>query len=717
MKILLYEWESYLQYDVKWICREEGINLDTFSWKFADKNADEKFEDWFQKSVDVKEYDAILSINYWPMLSKVAQTHGIKYLAWCYDNPLNVIHPEETLGNPVNYVFFFDRVQAVKYMQAGFDTVHYLPLGVNASRLGKLKVSREERKQYTADVSLVGSLYESRMQDLRAIMEEQTRGYLDAVMAAQQNLYGAYLLDELVTEDMITDINSYVFEQNPDTSFSLLKEALTFAMASEITRKERLVLLTLLGRRFDTRLYSFQSSEILQGVKCFPAIDYVMEMPKVFACSKLNLNPTLKCIQSGIPLRALDVMGAGGFLLSNYQIELAEQFADGQEMVLYESVEDAVAKADFYLKHEDIRGQIVNKGRNKVLEEYTLQKRFKEILQISGLLGTDNLSGRDTVITEKKHRYYIISPARVQSGGPELTHQLCYELMQQQIDAKMYYIYSESTEPVDVEAAPRYLKYGTDHVIDKAEADTKESVIVFNESATSYLSFFSKAKKALWWMSVDNYLSDAYKLPGDLIKQQVFLHLVQSCYAYDYVQNVLGVPEEQIVFLSDYTHESFRKKYFPEGFRQDIVLYNPKKEYGRLLPLIEKTPEVKWIPLINLNEEQLMKIMQIAKIYIDLGNHPGKDRIPREAAVSGCCIITNKEGSAAFYEDVPIGEQYKFEHYEEEYEKMKAMILDICNHFEDHSKNFDDYRQWISEERMRFSEETVCMVQKIEEMG
>lgn len=386
MRILLYEWEAYLQYDVKWICGEAGIKLDTFTWKFTNKNIDVGFEMWFHKSVDLKQYDAILSINYWPMLSKVAQQGGIRYLAWCYDNPLNVTHLEETLGNPVNYVFFFDRIQAQKYRNAGFEAVHYLPLGVNSSRLKNLRTTQQEQQRYTSDVTFVGSLYESRMQELRAIMDEYTRGYLDAAMAVQQNLYGCYLIDELVTDELVFEINDYVKAQNPGTSFCLRKEALTFAMASEVTRKERLILLTLLGRRFDTRLYSFQKSDILKGVKCFPPIDYVTEMPKVFACTKINLNPTLRCIQSGIPLRALDVMGAGGFLLSNYQEELAEQFRDGQEMVLYESVEDAVAKTDFYLKNTTLRCKIAANARNRVLSEYTLQSRFRKILQTGGVL-------------------------------------------------------------------------------------------------------------------------------------------------------------------------------------------------------------------------------------------------------------------------------------------------------------------------------------------
>lgn len=387
MKILFYEWESYLQYDIKWICRDMGISLKTFAWKFKDKNTDEKFEVWFAKEIDTKQFDAILSVNYWPMLSKVAQKNNIRYIAWCYDNPLNVVQPEDTLGNAVNAVFFFDRIQALKYMNAGFDTVHYLPLGVNCERLRRLQVSSADREKYSADVSLVGSLYESPMHNLRSLMDDYRKGYLDAVMAAQQNLYGCYLFDEVVTEELVAEINRHIKEKHPDSSFHLLKEALTFAMASEVTRKDRLTLLALLGRRFDTHLYSFQGSEILSGVKCFPPVDYVTEMPKVFVCSKINLNPVLRCIQSGIPLRALDVMAAGGFLLSSYQTELMEMFGYEEEMVVYEGIQDAIEKADFYLRHDDIREQIAAAGREKVLTQFSMQDRLREILEIANVTG------------------------------------------------------------------------------------------------------------------------------------------------------------------------------------------------------------------------------------------------------------------------------------------------------------------------------------------
>ena len=52
-------------------------------------------------------------------------------------------------------------------------------------------------------------------------------------------------------------------------------------------------------------------------------------MPLVFQNSKINLNITLRSIKNGIPLRAIDIMGAGGFLLTNYQNDFGLHFTDG----------------------------------------------------------------------------------------------------------------------------------------------------------------------------------------------------------------------------------------------------------------------------------------------------------------------------------------------------------------------------------------------------
>lgn len=379
VRLLIYKWNAYLEYDICEICRERDIQYDCFSWKFVNKNEDEEFIKWFENSVDLRMYHAVMSINYWPLLSYACQSRGIKYIAWCYDNPLNVVRIEETLANPVNYVFLFDYIQYDRYKKAGFDTVYHLPLGVNRSRMERMRISESDHIRYDAQVALVGKLYESQLPEIMAPMNDCTKGFLNALMDMQARIFGNYLLDECISEELIQDINRQYRQKVPNTRVCLSKEALSYAMASEVTRRDRIILLSLCGKRFDTRLYSYQNSEIIRSVKKYPPVDYWNEMPRIFACTRINLNPSLRIIQTGIPLRALDIMGAGGFLLSNNQRELEQYYENEKEMVIYENLEDAIVKADFYLRHEQLREMIAVNGKRKTLEEHSIQKRMEKI--------------------------------------------------------------------------------------------------------------------------------------------------------------------------------------------------------------------------------------------------------------------------------------------------------------------------------------------------
>ena len=78
--------------------------------------------------------------------------------------------------------------------------------------------------------------------------------------------------------------------------------------------------------------------------------------------------------------------------------------------------------------------------------------------------------------------------------------------------------------------------------------------------------------------------------------------------------------------------------------KRNNILYNPAKGLSDLMLFKQKlqqiTTDYTFIPIQNMSHTQIRNIMLQSKIYIDFGNHPGKDRIPREAAMCGCCIIT-----------------------------------------------------------------------------
>ncbi|MBF1023423.1 MAG: glycosyltransferase family 1 protein, partial [Lachnospiraceae bacterium] len=86
---------------------------------------------------------------------------------------------------------------------------------------------------------------------------------------------------------------------------------------------------------------------------------------------------------SGIPLRALDVMAAGGFLISTYQRELAEAFEDGKELVLVHTPKELKECCSYYLAHEAERDRIRRRGQDKVLAIYDYKNIFGKMIHES----------------------------------------------------------------------------------------------------------------------------------------------------------------------------------------------------------------------------------------------------------------------------------------------------------------------------------------------
>ena len=212
-------------------------------------------------------------------------------------------------------------------------------------------------------------------------------------------------------------------------------------------------------------------------------------------------------------------------------------------------------------------------------------------------------------------------------------------------------------------------------------------------------------------MSVDNYV--IVTNGGDLkyISENVDMHLYQSYYSKAFVEQ--NIPGAKGLFVSDYINDDYRSCDWIVEDKRDIAVYNPKKGFKDLQPVIEKADWLQWIPLQNMDRKQMKETMLRSKIYVDFGYHPGKDRIPREAAACGCCVITNKKGAAAFSGDVPIPEKYKFEDTAGHLDEINDILHDICDRFEDHSRNFDAYRAMIQGEKDKFIVDVKKFVEEI----
>lgn len=385
MKLLLYDMGTYTQLDIMNALDGMGIQYKNIIYKLKDIEQDAYFEKRVVELLQQDVYDGVFSVNYYPVVARICYNAQLPYISWSYDSPINIPNMEDTLGYETNYVFFFDRAECQKYWNKGYQNVYHMPLAVNTKRLQDVTITAADRDRYSAEVSMVGQLYETMLPVLLMPLSDYEKGYFEAIVEAQLRLYGGYILDDVITDELVDGMNR-TYQKLGQSEVQLDRDATVVTVAKHITHTERMLLLDILSEQHQVHLYGPSTDEALPNVKWCGSAGYFDEMPKIFKLSKINLNISLKCIQSGIPLRALDILGCGGFLLTNYQPEIAECFVDGEEVVMYTSLQDAVEKCAYYLEHEEERKQIAENGFKKVQEVFQYEDKLREMLVTVGIL-------------------------------------------------------------------------------------------------------------------------------------------------------------------------------------------------------------------------------------------------------------------------------------------------------------------------------------------
>lgn len=384
MRLLLFEWNGLMQRDLENELNKLHIMFRRLSYAFRNIHEDEFFETRFRRHMIRNSYDAVISFNFFPLVAKICYEQNIKYIAWCYDSPIRVI-PFDTFAIPTNYIFMFDKKEAQEYRKKGFDTVYHMPLAVSSQRMEHVEITTEDYQKYKRDISFVGNFHHSNYEEFLAPLPEYFRGYLNAIKDIQLDMRELYFPDVLFTDDLMEKLNFYYKEYTGNQDYCLSKENLSFLFGKYITERERIKYLKVFSNYFKVKLYSNRVPEQLKEIEYGGTVRYDSDMGKVFALSSINFNSSFYCIRTGISLRILDILGAGGFLLTNYQAELEEYFRDGQELVFYQDIYDAVEKCRYYLQHEEQRKTIAEHGQEKVFEHFSYQKQLGHIFDIAGI--------------------------------------------------------------------------------------------------------------------------------------------------------------------------------------------------------------------------------------------------------------------------------------------------------------------------------------------
>ncbi len=321
-------------------------------------------------------------------------------------------------------------------------------------------------------------------------------------------------------------------------------------------------------------------------------------------------------------------------------------------------------------------------------------------------------------------RFVILVPAGVRTGGPEACHQLCDTLLAQGFDASIWFL-----DEADLRNLQQRLQRGPSLAATGCEVGSKNATIpeyahyrvseftrfqsgemvtfVIPELFVWALPAFIGLPVLVWWLSVDNAFGALSMINLNFLRTPLVRHAAQCEYVSAFTAS-LGLCASP---LSDYT-------VIPEGHRIPLVerprrvAFNAGKknifDMNHLGQQLQATcPGVELIPLVNMAREQVFELFGAARLYVDLGNFPGKDRMAREALALGANVVIASAGAGSSGIDHPWPECYRLDPHRTE--ALAALIGHMVNHPDVHVPLFDKARENIRGERSVFQEQVLAL--------
>ena len=386
MNILVLDWPCFGRTDFLNFFSERHDSVTLFSHADYELRKSDSFLAALYSVLENQQFDFCFSYNFFPLMATACYKCNIKYVSFVYDSPQVKLY-SYTVTYPTNYIFLFDSSLVTQFQKEGVSTFYYMPLPVNANRIHSLLQKPYDSARLSADVSFVGSLYNENhnLYDSLQGISSYTKGYLDAIMQAQSHVYGYNFLEECLTSAITAELqNAAHYQKNPDGVESLSFIFSDYYLCRKLTSMERINILTDVASHFPLKIFTPNKNYVIPNASNMGAADYLAETPYIFHDSKINLNITLRSIKSGIPLRCMEIMSCGGFLLTNFQSDFFKHFVAGEDFVYFESNDDMLQKIDYYLTHEKERTSIAESGYQKVVKNHSYEAIFQQIFNIIG---------------------------------------------------------------------------------------------------------------------------------------------------------------------------------------------------------------------------------------------------------------------------------------------------------------------------------------------
>lgn len=322
-------------------------------------------------------------------------------------------------------------------------------------------------------------------------------------------------------------------------------------------------------------------------------------------------------------------------------------------------------------------------------------------------------------MNNKNKVIYIACYGSKDTGGSESLHQLAQSLSSIGFETYVYY--------ADKYDTPDGLKKYNVKKCMKIINDS-DSILIVPETLTGLLLKNKKCEKYIWWLSWDFYFENfpkryALRKIGNkklsmfwpivaslgIIKGSIYINNykfqindVKHIYNSEYVRGNLtekGVLSEQMMYLcgpisTNYEISFEERERIRNNKQKGLIAYNPSKNRNfneKIINFLKKNnQEFESVAIENMTLEKVKETLEKSDIYMDFGFFPGPERLPREAVMLGCKIITSTDGAALNSEDVKIPRSLKFD-------KKTKNIPFICNKIVEisNTSNYEEYDKYI----------------------
>ncbi len=384
MKGILYKSKKIREEQMLWGMIEVGI--DSYKSEILvdlDDLVDEQVEAVMK---EVVQYDFAITRNFSTSVAEACHRVGVPYISWCYDSPVMALYRPEALYD-TNVIFAFDKQQYNRLRAIGISNVYYQPLVANMAKASAAVITDEDIARLKCDISFVGKLYNNDH------YERMGKNLSAQAIDDLEKLYNDFLCNweadggifNKLKDETIDDMYNYMSKENLD-NYNVSKRFVleNIVPVLELTSRERVTILGYAGDNYNTVIHTYDPEKYREKLSARlepPVKNLSDELYRIYASATINLNITMRGIESGLPQRIYDIMSVGGCVMSNYQSEACELFVPEKEIILFKSFDEYKDKLAYYLKHEQQCLEIGARGYLKCRDLYNYPNAIRNMIE------------------------------------------------------------------------------------------------------------------------------------------------------------------------------------------------------------------------------------------------------------------------------------------------------------------------------------------------